>query len=204
MSNSPKSGFALLIIVVAIALMMLLYVLQMDTLFAPAKESKPVEMEKRPWAYEHFLIPPDKTVKKPKAPRPLLTEPFRIAGPAERNGQPRGQVKIAFDTDGRLTAEWHCDYASDDKTHSFTSQMAGNVSVKMDYEDKTGTDETRLFFIGKGDYVHLTSVPEAEPTREKGTVYLIGWLKPDRSAEGFVTITTDQKWSAEFAFKAAP
>jgi hypothetical protein len=82
--------------------------------------------------------------------------------------------------------------------------MAGNVSVKMDYEDKTGTDETRLFFIGKGDYVHLTSVPEAEPTREKGTVYLIGWLKPDRSAEGFVTITTDQKWSAEFAFKAAP
>jgi hypothetical protein len=146
-------------------------------------------------AYEHFLIPPDKTVKKPKAPRPLLTESFRIAGSAERSGQPRGQVKIAFDTDGRLHADWQCSYTSDDKPHSFTSQMAGNVCVKMDYEDKTGTDETRLFFFGKGNYVHFTAVPETETTRENGTVYLIGWLKPDRSAEGPVTITTDQKWS---------
>ncbi|MCE5184765.1 MAG: hypothetical protein LLF76_01400 [Planctomycetaceae bacterium] len=198
------NGFALLIVLAAIAIMMLVYVIQMDTLFRPAPSHRPVEMQRQPWAHENLLIPAEKTVKKPKAPKPLLTEPFEIAGDALRSGEPRGQVKVAFDTGGRIEATWQCQYASDGKTHQFSAQTAGNVNTKLTYEDANGADKTRLFFFSKGDYVHVTQTPETGTTRETGTAYVLGWLRPDRTAEGFVTITTDQKWSAEFAFQAVP
>jgi hypothetical protein len=188
-----------------VAIMLLLYVVQMDTLFAPSGPSAPAEIQQRPWAYEHLLVPAEKTVKKPKAPRPLLTEDFVIAGPAEREGQPRGQVGVMFGTDGRIQADWQADFDAGGKRHQFSSpQIAGNISVKMAYEDQNGRDKTRLFFIAKGPYEHVTTVEGTEQTsREKGTAWVTGWLRPDRSADGFVTITTDQAWSMEFAFNAA-
>lgn len=202
-AKNRKNGFALLIVLAAIAIMMLLYFVQMDTLFEPSIPTAPAEIEKRPWTYENLLVPAGKTLKKPKAPKPLLTEPFELSGSAERNSQPRGQVKIAFDTDGRIMATWQTEYAGDGKTHAITTQMTGNVSTKMTYEADGRKDETRLFFIAKGQYVHLTET-QTGTTREQGDAYAIGWLAPDRTAEGFVTITTDQTWSMEFAFTAAP
>lgn len=195
----------MLIVLAAIAIIMLLYVIQMDTLFQPTLPSAPATIEKQPWADEHLLIPAEKTVKKPKAPKPLLTERFEIAGPAERAGQPRGQVQIILDTDGRVKAAWATEYSSEGKTHKINAEMAGNVNVKMDYQNANGQDETRLFFIAKGPYEHQTSAYGSATyiSQEKGTAWLTGWLMPDRTAEGFVTITTDQKWSAEFAFEAS-
>lgn len=194
----------MLVIVIALAIVMLLYVIQMDTLFGPQMPAKPEQIQERPWIHENLLLPAEETVKKPKAPKPLLTEDFQLAGQADRNGQPRGQVTLSFSMDGRLKTDWQCEYTADGTTHQLASQTAGNVAVKMAYEDEQGPDETRLFFISKGDYVHTKSTPETAAIREKGTAWVIGWLRPDRTADGFVTITTDRKWSIAFAFKAAP
>lgn len=200
----PRKGFALLIVMIAVVIMLLLYVVQMDTLFAPSKQSAPATIQQRPWAYEHLLVPADKTVKKPKAPRPLLTEDFVIAGSAHREGQPRGQVRIAFDTDGRIKAEWQADFEIEGKRHRYAApQVTGNISVKMAYEDQNGPDETRLFYIAGGPYEHTATTADYT-TQEKGTAWMIGWLRPDRTAEGYVTITTDEAWSAAFAYTAAP
>jgi len=197
-------GFALLIVMIAVAIAMLLYAIQMGTLFDPAGETAPAEIQERPWAWEHLLADADKTVKKPKAPRPLLTEEFAVGGSAQRTGQPRGQVRLTFGTDGRIAGTWQARFELEGKGHRFSAPaMAGNVSVKMAYEDQNGTDKTRLFFIAKGPYEHVTAAGETA-SREKGTAWITGWLRPDRTAEGYVTVTTDETWAMAFAFTAAP
>lgn len=190
-------GYALLIVLIAVAILLILYAVQMKPLFKPeTTTNRPIGVEQHPWMLAELLVPEGKDVKLPRSPKPQLNEPRTINAAVSRNAEPRGKAAINFGTDGRIKATWNCEYAYDGQTHSITAQMAGNVNVKQTFEDQNGPDKSRLFFIAKGNYVKAT----ASQTAEKGTCWMLGWLKPDGAVEGHITITTDQQWAAAYAF----
>jgi hypothetical protein len=195
-------GYAILIVLIAVAILMLLYFVQMDTLFRPGRPTQPTGIEERPWLLEDRLIPERQGVAIPSPPKPALNESFEITAPVSRNEAPRGQVVIAFGTDGRLVARWECGWTEEKRDNRIEASMKGNIDVGRTYEDAGGKDKSRLFFIAKGSYLKTTVVPKIGVTQEQGTAYLLGWLRPDRSAVGYVTITTDQKWAAAYAFES--
>ncbi|RKY04511.1 MAG: hypothetical protein DRP56_09945 [Planctomycetota bacterium] len=197
--HTPKNGFVLLLVLV-IAILMLLYFLQINTLFAPGLPSESVGIEGRPWALAELLIPGGEDVKLPGRGKLKLDIPFTITAPVRRNDAERGEIVIAFNTDGRIRANWRCDYEQAGAIYCVDAPISGNIHTKRTYRDESGKDKGRLFFIAKGRYMK-TPAGETDGGGEKGTCWLTGWIGPDRGIQGFITLTQNQQWAAVYAFE---
>jgi hypothetical protein len=46
----------------------------------------------------------------------------------------------------------------------------------------------------------ITDDPETGQKEENGTVWLLGYLRPNGQAEGTLTLTTDQEWAAVYEY----
>ncbi|MHC5088974.1 MAG: hypothetical protein ACYSOT_05130, partial [Planctomycetota bacterium] len=164
MKHKKNNGFAILIVLVAVVILMLLYFVQIDTLFGPSLPSEPAGIEEHPWVLEELLIAEDQPVKLPRRPKPELNERFSVAAAVVRNGADRGTVTVAFDTDGRIQAAWDCVYKQSEIDYRVNAETQGNINVKRTWQDDNGKDKSRLFFIAKGRY---TKAP-LEPTKSIG------------------------------------
>ena len=202
--RSPKSeqnGFAILIVLIAMVIGMLLFFVQIDTLFGPDLPTETVGIEEYPWVLEELLVPDDETVKLPRSPKLELNEPFTITAGVRRNEANRGTVTIAFDTNGRVTSQWQCVYQQTEQGYQIDAHMNGNIVVKQPYQDETGKDKRLLFFIARGKYIKMPLNSAAAAGGERGAAWLTGWIDPDRGVRGHVTITTDREWAAAYAFR---
>ena len=195
-----QKGSALLIMLIAVAIILLLSAIQMRTLFGPGLPTRPIGAEERPWQLKQLLVAEGENIKLPRSPKPTLGKPLTVSADVIRNEAARGTVTVIFNPDGHISAVWDCAYAYDEKTLAIGAEMVGNIHVKQTYEDENGRDKSRLFFIAKGTYLKTTTTTTIGTTKEKGTAWLLGWLRPDGSIEGHVTITTDQTWSAAYEF----
>jgi len=199
--HTKKNGFVILIVLVAVAIVMLLYFVQIDTLFGPGQSHEPAGIEEHPWILEELLIPDGEDIKLPRRPKLELDKPFSITTPVTRNDAERGEIAIAFDTDGRIRGHWQCTYEQAGTAYRVDAPMNGNIHTKRTYRDESGKDKSRLFFIARGKYIKVSLSETAGAGGEKGTAWLTGWIDPDRSIRGFVTLTTDQQWAAAYAFE---
>lgn len=196
-----RNGFAILVVLIAAAILMLLYFVQIDAFFAPEqKNSRPAVFEQRPWLLEDLVAAPQQSIPMPSLPKPQLDRPFERSAAVSRNQSPRGRITVAFETDGRIAARWDCSWAEGRSSFQITAAMKGNISASQTYEDAGGKDKSRLFFIAKGPYLK-TEENAGGVVQEEGTAYLLGWLRPDYSAVGCITITTDRKWAAQYVFE---
>lgn len=187
-----------MLVLVTVAILMLFYFVQIDTLFAPGLPSKPAGIEEHPWVLEELLAPDGEEVKRPGRRKLQLDEPFSITTPVSRNEAQRGEITVSFDTNGRIDANWQCTYEQTGTAYHIDAEMNGNIDPKRTYRDEQGKDKARLFFIARGRY---TKTPlNADAGGEKGTAWLTGWIDPDRSIRGFVTLTQNQQWAAAYAF----
>lgn len=194
-----QNGYALLIVLIAIAIVLILCATQMKTLFVPTNLPKQkTGIEQRPWLLEELLIPAGEKVKLPRPPKPQLDEAFTLNGSVSRDEEQRGTAVVDFATDGRIHAVWETAYSLNEQTHTITAEMDGNIDVKRTFEGPEGRDKSRLFFIAQGPYLMKTTGADVSRPDEEGTAWLIGWLKPDRTADGYITLTTDRKWSAVY------
>lgn len=197
-----KNGFVILIVLVAVAIMMLLYFAQMETLFGPGLPSERAGIQEHPWVLEELLIPDGQDIKLPRRPKLKLEEPFSITAPVNRNDAERGEVAVAFNTDGRIVANWQCAYEQVGVNYRVEAQASGNIHVKRTYQDQAGKDKSRLFLIARGRY---TKMPLGETTGtagEKGSAWFTGWIGPDRTIEGYITLTKNQQWAAVYTFQS--
>ena len=204
MKYKKQNGFAILIVLVAVVILMLLYFVQIDTLFGPGLPSEPAGIEEHPWVLEELLIAEDQPVKPPRSPKPELNEPFSVAAAVVRNGADRGTVTIAFGTDGRIRAAWDCVYRQSEIDYRVNAETRGNIHTKRTYQDDNGKDKSRLFFIAKGRYTKIPLESTESIGGEKGQCWLIGWIGPDRSVRGHLTLTQNRQWAAAYAFESAP
>ncbi|MHC5082964.1 MAG: hypothetical protein ACYTET_03370, partial [Planctomycetota bacterium] len=116
-------------------------------------------------------------------------EPVTITATVSSDESPRGTVSITLGTDGRVQADWQTSYMNGEQTHTITAEMTGNIDAKRTFVDDDETkDKSRLFFVARGRYKKEVSHPNLDPATEKGTAWVFGWLKPDQTAEGFVSI----------------
>jgi len=198
-SGRRESGFAILIVLVAVAVLMLLYFVQIDTFFAGGPPTPPAGIEQHPWVLEDLLADENDEIRRPRSPKLLLTEPMSFIAPVTRDDADRGIVSIQLDDDGRIAATWECSYEQTGVMYSINAEMTGNIDTKHTYRGEEGKDKSRLFFIARGHYTK-TPLDGSTAGGESGTSWLTGWIQPDRSITGHVTITENREWAAAYAF----
>jgi len=190
----------ILIVLVAVAIMMLLYFVQIEAFFEPGLPGKRAGVEEHPWVLEELLASDNEDIKLPRRPKLKLEEPLSITAPVSRNKAERGEVTVVFNTDGRIGANWQCTYEQAGMVYRVDAQINGNIHVKRTFQDEAGKDKSRLFFIARGRYMKTAQGETAGTLGEKGAAWLTGWISPDRRIEGHVTLTTNQQWAAAYAF----
>jgi hypothetical protein len=195
-----KNGFVILIVLVVVAILLLLYFVQIKTFFGPSLPNESVGIEQHPWVLEQLLIPKGQDIKLPRKPKLQLDKPFSCTVPVMRKEAERGEVTIWFERNGRIRAMWECLYRQSGQAHHLQAQATGNIHTTRTYRDVGGKDKSRLFFIAKGKYHKRTLASASDPGDERGTVWLTGWIDPDRSMQGHLTLTTNQQWTAVYAF----
>lgn len=201
-----ESGFAILILLVAVAILMLLYFVDISAVFGPSRGGTKRVAVERPWFEEDRIVAADAEVKLSRRPKPLVDEPVEIRAAVSRDGQDRGELLIEFDVDGRVRCEWSCEYAHGDRAYSYSAESAGNIDAKKKFVKDGTADKSQLYFITKGGYERVTAgAGNVEgPAVEKGVFYVTGWLSPDHLAVGKITITTDRTWLGVYEYSGTP
>ena len=105
-SASKQRGAVLIALLMAVAILMVLYMVNLRGLFGPSLNRPPVGIEERPWLLEELLAAEGQAIRLPKLPKPTLGSKIALNGPVFRNDEPRGDVHITIKTDGRVEAEW--------------------------------------------------------------------------------------------------
>jgi len=198
--RANRRGAVLLMLLVVVAIGMVIYFLDMRAIFGPAMDGRSSAPASRPWLEEDLIKGPDEAIKMPKAPKPQMTEARQITGAVSRDGDARGTMKLNLAEDGRLRGTWGCAYRHGDEAYSYESSFAGNIDAKKVFvSDEGEKDKSLLYLIAKGKYTQrLTNTNTNRTTTEEGILYVTGWLRPDFSARGLITITTDNKWSVTY------
>jgi hypothetical protein len=195
-------GSVLLMLLIAVAILAILYAMDMRAIFGPALPTQPAGVEQHPWALEELLVPEGNPVPLPKPPKPTLRQTMMLSGQAFRDDQPRGNVTVIVAADGRVQAQWNADYTHRQKQYHLEATAAGNIDIKQTYTDANGKDKSRLFFIAKGPYKLITEDPKTGRSGENGTVWLLGYMSPEGHTQGTLTLSTDQQWSAVYHYIA--
>jgi hypothetical protein len=203
-TDDKHQGYAILIVLIAVAIMLMLAAVQMRVLFVGSGPKPSTGIEQRPWLLEELLAGDDEAVKLPRPPKPQFAEILDVTGRVTRETSERGTVSIHFETNGRIRAAWNTEYRHAEQTIALSAEMTGNIQVGQTYEGPDGKDKSRLFFIARGPYVKQTFDPAFPVRDERGTTWLIGWLHSDRRAEGHLTLTTDRTWSTVYDWTASP
>jgi hypothetical protein len=196
----------LLILLAAIAIGMMLYFLNMRMIFGPSLDGRSNAPASRPWVEEDLIKGPGEAIDLPKSPKPQMTESRQMTAAVTREGAERGTMKLAFGTDGRLGGTWQCAYRHGDQDYAYDASFAGNIDADKVFVSEEGAkDKSLLYFITKGKYTQqLTNTNTNQTITEEGTTYVTGWLSPDHSARGLITITTDNKWSVTYDWQSSP
>lgn len=113
---------------------------------------------------------------------------------------------IMIAPDGSIEGGWSGQYYKKPKINFdiMSGGFEGKICPGMVYRDEKGDDPTKLYFIAKGKFlIAETDFDKNTLFHRSGDVYVRGCLNRDHSATGTVTITSDEKISEEFEWKAA-
>jgi len=200
-----RRGFAGLVVLMSVAIIMLLMAIQMKAFFkTPLEPATPIVDINRPWLERDKILDSDRLISLPEAPKPELSKPIQITADVRREEKPRGKITVEFATSGEVSGNWKCSYAYQDRQYSYTADFKGNIDIEDTYVDQNDNeDESQLFFITRGSYTKtIANQSTGVSSDTEGCVYVTGWLGPDHSAHGRITITTDEIWSAVYTWNA--
>ena len=199
-------GSALLMLLMTVAIIMMLYFVNFRAIFGPGISNQPHVPVSRAWLEEHRIVYSYKIIRMPKPPKPTLDEPVSLVANVTREGSDRGTIKLRFSNVGETAGRWSCQYSHQDRDYTFDSEFAGNIDAEKTYSQGPETDGSQLFFITRGSYRKTIGNTATDAlTAEEGIVYVTGYMKPDHSAAGLITITNqDHSWSASYQWQTAP
>jgi hypothetical protein len=197
-----RRGAVLLLLLIAVAILALLYVIQMDALFRPVVPGAQRTAVHKPWLEEDLIVPGDKLIKPPRPPKPAISEPLTLSARVRMDGNDRGTATIEFAVSGEAKGVWYSEYSNEDRDYTMEATFAGNIDIDKTYSTGEIVDKSRLYFITKGTYKQTAYNAEAgTKTLDEGLVYVTGWLNTDYSVNGLITITTDKTWSAVYTME---
>jgi hypothetical protein len=201
-STRSRRGSVLLALLMGIVILMMLYFLDVRTIFRPAGRSVNKPGEVLPWVEENRLVGPTQFVQLPTPPKPTLEKARTISTKVTRDGQERGKINMTIGADGMISGSWDCEFTQDNREATFAATFEGNVDISKAYQDTKGEQPSYLYLYTMGHYTE--TIYDRKTTQggvTGGHVYVTGWLRPDGSAQGTLTITTDKKWHAEYRWE---
>lgn len=202
-----RHGSVLLAVLFAIVILVLVYYVDVTTVFGPSLPRKKYKPQSRPWLEEERILSAKKLITMPRPPKPQLDEAFKLTAAVTRQGDERGQIIIEFTDDCRVKTYWSCEYAQAERYYAYTAESAGNIDVSKEYMENEIADASKLYFITKGEYektIQKLQTPPLPMDSEEGTIYVTGWLGPDYSGHGKIIITTDMTWSIDYEWRSIP
>jgi len=199
-----RAGFAILMLLVVVAILMILYFIDFSAVFRIDRQLiKSSALQNKPWLEEDRILPVDALADLPKPPKPQLDEPVEIRAAVTRNAEQRGELKLEFTTKGVVTGSWQYKYSHENQDYAFEANIAGNIDVSKTFTKKKQADKSLLYFITKGQYSQITyNRKTGRAKTEEGLAYVTGWLWPDYTAKGLITITTDKTWAADYNWQS--
>jgi len=106
-----RRGAALLLFLIAVAILAILYVIQMEAFFGPVARKRPAQPEHRPWLQEDLIVPSEKLIKPPQPPKPMINEPITLSANVRLDESDRGTAVLEFAVSGEVGGNWHCEYS---------------------------------------------------------------------------------------------
>lgn len=125
-----------------------------------------------------------------------ITRVLKFIADVKHQRDNRGQIMLAIYPDGNVEGRWATDYetGSPRANHLISASFQGNTDPSKFYEDVNGEDRSKLFLIAMGGYSELeTNFETSKVRRLRGNIYVTGWINPDYSVTGKITITPDKK-----------
>jgi len=193
-----QGGFALLMLVIVVAIIAVLYFVQLKVLMGPGPILE-VSKDERPWLLEKRILEDSNEINMPRRPKPGLGNGLMVRGSVLLEQAERGEIVVDIGGEGKVEGYWSCTYSHEDQGYAIDGSFAGNVDGKVTYEDDKGKDKSLLYFIAKGDFTkEAYNSKTGHHEFSDGLIYVTGWLGTDYSATGKLTITSDKRSSVCF------
>jgi len=159
-----------------------------------------------PWKEWRLREANAKPPAKPSAQHPAVTQTLAFDTNAYLRGEPRGAIDLVILPDGSVKGAWSGQYYKKPKVNFdiMNGGFEGRVYPRKVYRDDNGEDPSRLYLMAKGQFLVAESDFDKNTLHHRGgAIYVRGWLSRDYSVSGAITITSDEKHSEEFDWKAA-
>jgi hypothetical protein len=202
-------GFVLLSLLVAMAIILLLYVVYTQNIFhfsAGKAKDRYSDPNAYPWEEEHLFIDDvldgyDMGGRRPPFPdQPPLKEPLRYTAGVYAGNEPRGEIELYVWTDGDVSGSWSAAYVEKTDRNRYyetveeyregnkTNTFKGNTAPLKIYKDDRGEDKSKLYFITKGEFLLHERREDQTIT---GTIYVTGWVDKNYNAEGELVLLSE-------------
>jgi hypothetical protein len=191
MKRDKNRGFVLIALLAAMLIIAMLYMANMSSMFGPMHKNRPDE--ERPWFEEKRLLgkeafPIKQTGKRGKA---VINDETILKGSVQKD-ENRGDIEIVIEPNGTATGHWQCAYEYTDSSYTISAEFSGNIDPMKTYQNETGKNYQLLYLITKGTYQQIkTDKNTGKQWPIKQTIYVVGWIDKDYSANGKLFLMAD-------------
>jgi hypothetical protein len=192
MKKDKNRGFVLIAILAVVLIIVMLYMINMTSIFGPMDKNRPDE--ERPWFEEKRLVdknafPLKQTGKRGKV---VINDETILKGNVQRKDEKRGDIEIVIEPGGLAKGHWQCAYEYTDSSYIISAEFSGNIDPMKTYQNETGKNYQLLYFITKGTYQQIkTDKNTGNQWPSKQTIYVVGWVDKDYSAKGRLFLMAD-------------
>ena len=206
-TTRPGSAIVWIIILIVVVLVAVNFVNKAADPLAslPINENPTSSADIHPWQEESRLLQPGEQLAKSLSPKqPVIDETIFLTASVEEAARASG-LTIVIDPDGTVTGGYNADYNKGTSTrmnYNMNGQFEGNFDPSNIYFDENGEDESKLFFIAKGDML-IVAMNFTKETTAYNTqpIYVTGWINPDFTGNGRMVLMTGKKTFQTFHWK---
>jgi hypothetical protein len=206
-----RPAFALLMLLIVVVIGMLIYYFALSPVDRKTAREQKKSPDEYPWV-EEWRIKDRKVGDAAEQPiseeQPKITEILEYSVNVQEKRNDRGLVSFTILPDGTVEGVWAAEYDTLSPRMNYTVVKAGfkgNTDPSKIYSDADGEDKSKLFFITKGNFLILeTNFDNGKVKNVIGNIYVTGWINPDYSVTGKITITSDKKSLQAFQWQGQP
>lgn len=199
-----RSGSALVWLLIVLGLAFVVYAVQWY--LKGSRKDPDLCYDLAPWKEWRLRETSTKPPQEPSEEQPNIIGVLRFDTNARFQDEPRGEITLSIFPDGSVAGRWYGQYYKKKKINFdiFSADFEGKTYPRKIYLDEDGEDPSKLYFITKGKFVIQESNFEKGGLKHRaGDIYVTGWLNTDKTAMGEITITSNEKYSETFDWKAS-
>ncbi len=209
MSKTNRSGSALLLILVVVAIGAVLYFIDLNAIFStlPASENPASSHEVLPWEHKEKLLmsgrEPDIGLSQDQ---PSIDNGIGIIATVEQSNTTRDFI-VNIAPDGTVQGGWYADYNKGRKprmNYVMSAGFNGNIDPTVIFFDENGEDSTKLFFVAKGEISILASDLDGGSVHNSiQDIWVSGWVDKEQEAKGEMLLVTGRKSYQTFNWESS-